>query len=69
MYFYSLIDTHNANIELDGPSEVAGSAILGALVSQEVIKSFSKTCYPVNNLLIFDSKNLKNIVTRVGIIS
>ena len=64
---YSWIEDHAVNVKLD--SEVAGSAIMGALVSQEVIKSFSKSNHPVNNLLIFDSKNLKNIVTRIGVIS
>lgn len=48
---------------------MAGAAIIGALVSQEVIKSFSKTDFPINNMLIFDSQNLKNVVTTVGVIS
>ena len=64
---YSWIEDHAVNVKLD--SEVAGSAIMGALVSQEVIKSFSKSSHPVNNLLIFDSKNLKNVVARIGVIS
>lgn len=54
---------------MDKALEVIGSAIIGALVSQEVIKSFSKTDIPINNLMIFDSRNLKNLITKVGIIS
>lgn len=64
---YSWIDDHVVNVKLD--SEVAGSAIMGALVSQEVIKSFSKSSHPIDNLLIFDSNNLKNIVAKIGVIS
>lgn len=55
--------------ELDKASEVAGSAILGALVSQEVIKSFSRKDSPIENLLILDSQNLKNCIAKVGSIS
>ena len=55
--------------ELEKATEVAGSAILGALVSQEVIKSFSRKDNPINNLFILDLQNLKNSITRVGIIS
>lgn len=56
-------------LKLERIYRISGSAIIGALVSQEIIKSFSKTDFPINNLLILDSKNLKNFVTKVGIIS
>ena len=67
-YFCSLGRKESLS-ELDTASEVAGSSILGALISQEVIKSFSRKESPIDNLLIFDSKNLKNLITKVGIIS
>ncbi len=50
---------------MDPSLEVSGSAIIGALVSQEVIKSLSKTDFPIHNLMIFDSKSLKNIVIKI----
>lgn len=66
--FISNFTDPSTDFKLNGPSEVAGSAIIGALVSQEVIKSFSKTDLPVFNLLIFDSQTLKNIIIKVGVI-
>lgn len=51
---------------IDHVAEISGAAIIGALACQEVIKKFSKKDQPINNLLSFDSRNLKNSLNKVG---
>lgn len=68
----NLLFSHNNNSDSqklkleDGPSKVAGSSIMAAIICQEIIKSFSKKDAPLFNVMILDPSNLKNLVSKVG---
>lgn len=46
--------------DLNIPYRIAGAAIMGALVCQEIIKFYSHKDAPVTNFVALDASNLKN---------